>query len=377
MLLTENESKSILAEAAIAVPSGMMVRSADTVPAINAFPVAVKAQVASGGRGLAGGVVKANSQDEVVAAVARILRMEFDGARPEAVLVEPWLALDRELYLSVAVDGSAGGYVVLYSPEGGVRVEQGAPLVRYAVGHPENFRAHKMRLLMRDAETDATTRERVISMAQALLRLAHSRDLVTVEINPLAKLSDNKLVALDAKVVVDESAQFRSALIASAVDRAIQAESPMIRDALEQRLMLVWLKGAIGLISGGAGMTMAAMDMLHAAGGSAACFLDCSANPTPAGYEMAFRLLDAQPQVTAILVAIFGGGTHMDRVARVMVGLMAKRQSAKPVVFRLNGTNGQAVAPIFAAAGLTNHLLLEDAVTEVVAVACKEMSWPS
>ena len=173
MLLTENESKSILAEAAIAVPSGMMVRSADTVPAISAFPVAVKAQVASGGRGLAGGVVKANSQDEVVAAVARILRMEFDGARPEAVLVEPWLALDRELYLSVAVDGSAGGYVVLYSPEGGVRVEQGAPLVRYAVGHPENFRAHKMRLLMRDAETDATTRERVISMAQALLRLAH------------------------------------------------------------------------------------------------------------------------------------------------------------------------------------------------------------
>lgn len=369
MLLTEHESKAVLAEAVITVPEGFVVDSPAGAMRIQSFPVAVKAQVASGGRGLAGGVLKAASQEEAQSAVARIMAMEFGGTKPQFVLIEPWLPIERELYLSVTVDGAADGYCILYGPKGGVAVERGAPPVRYAVGHPSAFRAHVMRRHLMEVEPDPSLRERVISLAARLLQLAQSQDLITVEINPLARLQDGRLVAADAKVVVDESARFRSRRIASAVARSERSQPEMVAAALQQRLMLVWLGGEIGLISGGAGMTMAAMDMLNDAGGAPACFLDCSGNPTPGGYETAFRLLDEQHQVKAILVAIFGGGTHMDRVARVMVKLMGSRVATKPVVFRLNGTNGEAVGPIFDAAGLKNFLMLEDAVDAVIAAA--------
>ena len=135
--------------------------------------------------------------------------------------------------------------------------------------------------------------------------------------------------------------------------------------------MLVWLDGEVGLISGGAGMTMASMDLIGDAGGRPACFLDCSNNPTPDGYRLAFDLLDQAPAVKVILVSIFGGLTQMDRVARVMKDIMQQRRSRKPVVFRLNGTNAKQVADIFAGTGLSNHATLESAVAEAVAITRK------
>ena len=133
--------------------------------------------------------------------------------------------------------------------------------------------------------------------------------------------------------------------------------------------MLVWLDGDVGLVSGGAGMTMAAMDLIAEAGGKPACFLDCSSNPTPEGYRLAFRLLDEEPKVKVILVAIFGGGTHMNRVARSMKDNMAMRKSKKPVVFRLDGTYVDEVPAIFDTFGAHNHATLETAVKEAVKLA--------
>jgi succinyl-CoA synthetase beta subunit len=149
-----------------------------------------------------------------------------------------------------------------------------------------------------------------------------------------------------------------------------QRADPLVRDALEMRHMYVRLDGDIGLISGGAGMTMAAMDMIVEMGGRPACFLDCSPGPTSArGYRPAFAMLDADPQVKVILVSVFGGGTQMQRVASAMKEIMTERASGKPVVFRLDGTNVDQVPAIFDQFGVHNHRWLEDAVSEAVRLA--------
>jgi succinyl-CoA synthetase beta subunit len=373
MLLTEHEGKRLLREGGIRIPAGALVRSPEALARRRlSYPVAVKAQVASGGRGKAGGVLRAATPAGARNAARRILNTRFGSEKPWAVLIEPWLAIQRELYLSVTVDPAADGYVLLYSPRGGVDIEGGATPLRYDIGPARRFRAHRLREILATGEPDAALREKVVALGRRLVELASSRDCITIEINPLALLPDGSLVAADAKVVRDEYAAHRAADIRAAVEATHRREPKPIASALAGDLMLVWLDGNVGLVSGGAGMTMATMDLIGDAGGRPACFLDCSANPTPAGYRLAFDLLDREPKVKVILVSIFGGLTQMDRVARVMKDIIRERRSRKPVVFRLNGTNAGRVEEIFADSGLHNHATLEAAVAEAVAIARKK-----
>ena len=195
-------------------------------------------------------------------------------------------------------------------------------------------------------------------------------DCTTIEINPLARLADGALIAADAKVVRDEWAHFRNHEIRARREAEKQRADEFLRACLEMQHMYVRLDGNIGLISGGAGMTMAAMDMIAEYGGRPACFLDCSPGPTSTrGYRPAFAMLDADAQVKVILVSIFGGGTQMQRVANSMKEVMAERKNEKPVVFRLDGTNVDQVPGIFAQFGAHNHARLEDAVAEAVRLA--------
>lgn len=372
MLLTEYEGKCLLKDAGIKVPGGILLRSGEALARRKVtYPVAVKAQVASGGRGKAGGVVHAPTSLEARAAIQRILDTRFGEERPSAILIEPWLAIRREVYLSITIDAAADGYVLLYSPHGGVDIETAEPPLRYDIGPAHRFRSYRLREILATVERDLSFREKVIALARRLVELASSKDCITIEINPLALLEDGSVVAADAKVVRDESAAFRAADIRAAIDAAHKREPKPVARALAGDLMLVWLDGEVGLISGGAGMTMATMDLIGEAGGRPACFLDCSANPTPAGYRLAFDLLDHEPEVKVILVSIFGGLTQMDRVARVMRDIMQERKSRKPVVFRLNGTNAGRVQEIFDDAGLHNFTELEGAVAEAMAAANK------
>lgn len=367
MLITEHEGKALLAAHGVPVPQGSLVRSARHVRRWReGFPIAVKAQVSSGGRGKAGGVLRANSAEEADAAATQLFTQEFGGECPAAVLLEPWLEHARELYLGLTVDGTTGGYAMLYSPVGGIEVERQAPL-KYAFGSARDFKAHEFRRVLAQTEADGAVRERVIALARRLVFITTAIDAVTIEINPLAVMPDGKLLALDAKIVRDDSAAFRHAEVAEALERARKKERRTVAQAIKGNLMMVWLDGSVGLISGGAGMTMAAMDLIADSGERPACFLDCSSNPTPAGYALAFKLLDAEPEVKAILVSIFGGGTQMDRVARVMRDIMKKRRSRKPIVFRMNGTGRDRADEIMREAGLYNHPTIESAVDAVVA----------
>lgn len=367
MLLTEVQGKRLFQDVGIPVPPSLIVHDREEIRHISpVFPAVAKAQVASGGRGKAGGIKRCDLPQELQNAFSAIMKMSFGGAKPSAVLVEPWLEIARELYLAVTIDGRADGYSVLYSPVGGVDVESGNPLLRHPIGPLRNFRAHLFRQALAEVEPDSKIRERIIGLTRRLLQCAHAHDCLTLEINPLILLKNGSLIAGDAKVVLDDAAEFRHQFTAAAIAEGREKEPEDVRTCAEHGLMLLWLDGATGLISSGAGMTMGAMDAIDAAGGRAACFLDVSGNPTPTGFSLAFDLLDRSPQVRGILVSMFGGGLHMDRVARTLIDIMAKRTSTKPVAFRLNGTRSEIAAKLLAEAGLRNHRTLEDAVEAIV-----------
>lgn len=375
MMMLEHEAKKLLDSARVPVPDGIVVRrdrrsATRALDKVAQYPVAVKAQVRSGGRGKQGGVVKAGDAAALTAAIERLFAMDFGGERPEALLIEPWLAIDRELYLSVTVDGRADGYVVMYAPQGGINIEDGPPPARYEVGAAHRFRVHELRAVLAAHEADYALREKVVALAQRLIRTATLHDCTTIEINPLVRLADGDIIAADAKVVRDEWAAFRNREIAEHIEENKRRADRLLRGCLDMQHMYVRLDGDIALISGGAGMTMAAMDMIAEHGGRPACFLDCSPGPTSTrGYRPAFAMLDADPQVKVILVSVFGGGTQMQRVANAMKEIMAERRSRKPVVFRLDGTNVDQVPGIFSQFGARNHACLEDAVSEAVTLA--------
>ncbi len=370
MMILEHEAKALLRSAGVAVPDGTLIKPGARAPRVKNYPVAVKAQVRSGGRGKQGGVIRANNAAALKAAAKKLFATEFNGEKPEALLADPWLAIERELYLSVTIDGAAEGYVVLYSPKGGIDIEDGPPPARYPIGPAWKFRAHELRAVLEKVEKDFQMRERVIFLAQRLVETAAARDCHTIEINPLAKIKDGELMALDAKVVYDDWAHYRNADILAQRNAELKRAGKLERASLAMGHMYVKLDGDIALISGGAGMTMGAMDMIKACGGKPACFLDASPGPTSTrGYKPAFAMLDADPAVKVILVSVFGGGTHMNRVANAMKENMAMRKSRKPVVFRLDGTYVDQVPAIFDTFGAHNHATLETAVKEAVRLA--------
>lgn len=368
MLLTEAAGKRMLRTARISTAQGVVVTDEAELSAHGEwpFPVAAKAQVASGGRGKAGGVVSCANDAELRDAFRHIMSTEFSGEYPSGVLVEPWLTIDRELYLSVVVDPAASGYAVLYSPTGGVEIESAQNVVSFGFGHPEDFRGHKLRKLLTSVEEDEGVRERVIDFARTLVRLAQSAEATTVEVNPLAVCNGN-LVAVDAKVVLDDSADYRNAETAAALAESHAKEDEVAAACRDARLVFVPLGGTVGLFSGGAGMTMRAMDAVAEAGGSAAGFLDISNNPTPAGIEVALESLQRLEGVDRVLISIFGGGLDVGRIAKTLGGLMDDGQITVPIAFRLAGSGSEQASALLAERGITNHATLEAAVEELLA----------
>ncbi|HWP87496.1 MAG TPA: ATP-grasp domain-containing protein, partial [Burkholderiales bacterium] len=243
MMMLECDAKRLLASVGAAVPAGAVWRKGEPAASVKvaAYPVAVKAQVRSGGRGKQGGVVKVANATELAAAGKKLFATEFGGELPEVLLVEAWLAIEREAYLSVAVDGRAEGYVVLYSPVGGIDIEEGVPPARYPVGASWNFRVHELRAVLEKVEPDYQWREKVIALAQRLVRTAAARDCTTIEINPLVKLADGAMVAADAKIARDEWAHFRSEEIAVERDAEKARADEYLRACLDMQHMYVKL----------------------------------------------------------------------------------------------------------------------------------------
>lgn len=375
--LTEHSSKMLLARFGVPVSTSILTSTPDEAARAAAeigYPVAVKAQIAVGGRGKLAAILRSNSVGDIGVAFSRVISIEIEGMRATTALIEPWVQMERELYLSVLVDPELQGPAVLFSQSGGVDIESGqTPVIRVPLRRDYTLSAAAFRHGLANEGLSSKLVERVAVIANRLAHAFYTLDATLAEVNPLAELSDGRLLAIDARVVADDHALFRqnevAALITSMATRRIE---DLVRD--RTGLEYVQMGGNIGLISGGAGMTMAAMDLIAGMGASPACFLDCSANPTRDGYRAALDLLLDDPNVKVILISVFGGLTQVDRVARTLASLLHEKPATKPLTFRLMGTNVDEADRILAEAHLINHRSLEDAVGAAVRSAGSDVT---
>ncbi len=353
MKLHEYQAKELLAGFGVPVPQGRVARTvgeAESIAHELGGKVVVKAQAHTGGRGRGGGVKLVSSAEEARHAASEIIGMQLvthqtgpAGLPVHSVLVEEQIEIDRELYLSVAIDNAAGLPVVIASAAGGMDIEEVAAktpeqIHQQHVDPTIGFQAFQGRALAFAIGLDGDLLRPATALMTALVRAFDESDGTLVEVNPLVVTKDGKLVAADAKFSIDDNAAFRHTDLFEQRDTA--QEDPREVQADEAGLgAYVKLDGDIGCLVNGAGLAMSTMDAIVLEGGMPANFLDIGTANDVDGVMAALRIIGADPDVTAVLVNIFGGLTRADDVATGIV--QAKREGLvdQPMVVRLAGTN--------------------------------------
>lgn len=355
MNLHEYQSKAILARYGIPVPRGALVRSAEeartATQGLGAGPWIVKAQIHAGGRGKAGGIRRAQNSAEALSLTQTYLRQTLvtqqtgaAGLPVSAVWVEELTAMARELYLGAVIDRSVNKLVVMASTEGGVDIEETAvnhpqKILRVEVDPLLGLLPFQARSLGFQLSLNLTQIAQFSRLLEGLTKAFIENDFVLAEINPLVVTAEGKLVCLDAKIALDDNALFRHPELASLRDAT--QENPQERHARQFDLNYIALDGNIGCMVNGAGLAMATMDMIRLFGAMPANFLDVGGGTTTERVTEAFKLLVADPQVTAILVNIFGGIVRCDLIAEGIISAVKEVGVNVPVVVRLEGNNAK------------------------------------
>jgi len=385
MNLHEYQAKDVFRSYGIPVPAGKVAASpeeaVEAARALGGSAWVVKAQVHAGGRGKAGGVKLARELETVRTAAERMLGKALvtqqtgpEGLPVERVYVESGSEIARELYLSLTLNRERGRLALIASAAGGMDIEEVAhrtpEKILAATVHPAaGLAPHQARELAFGVGLAGAQTAQFQSLAAALYRLYLEKDLSLVEINPLIVTAEGALVALDAKINVDDSALFRHPELAQLRDAS--QEDPMERRAAEHDLNYVSLDGNIACMVNGAGLAMATMDLIKLHGGQPANFLDVGGGATSERVTVAFELILSNSRVRAVLVNIFGGIVRCDLIAEGIINAVQKVRVRVPVVVRLEGTNADKAREMLAQSGLkiTPASDLTDAARKVVALA--------
>jgi succinyl-CoA synthetase beta subunit len=385
--IQEADAKSLLLEQGLPVPGWEVVRSvaearqaAERAFAGGASLVVIKAQVLVGGRGKAGGVKVAADGAAAEAAARTILALEIKGIPVRKLLVGPAADIVREYYLGAILDRVSRRIVVMASAEGGVEIEEVAKVNPAAIhrleAHPHlgllDWQARQLAFAV--GLGGAHLRDFVL-IAKGLVATMLANDADLVEVNPLAVVrataadgaSVERLACLDAKITLDDSALFRHPRLETLRD--LDEEDPADRQAREDGINFIKLDGSIGCMVNGAGLAMTTMDLVKRAGGEPANFLDIGGGARADKVAAAMRLILADPQVTAILVNIFGGITRGDEVARGLIEARAVQGRDVPMVVRIVGTNAAEAAALLEANHFATASSLDDAAAKAVAAA--------
>jgi succinyl-CoA synthetase beta subunit len=349
----EYQAKDLLSQYGVPVARGKVASTPEEARAAAAEiggATVIKAQIHAGGRGKGGGIKFAANPGEAEAAARQVLGMTLvtpqtgpEGRLVRKVLVQEDVDIGRELYLSILIDGSVGGPILIASAAGGMEIEE------VAASHPEEihretidpaagfqpFMGREMAFalgLTGDLLRPAT------SLMAGLYRLFVEKDCSLAEINPLVVTKDNKVLAVDAKINFDDNALYRHPDVVALRD--VNEEDPLEVKAQEEGIQnYVKLDGTIGCVVNGAGLAMATMDAIKLAGGEPANFLDIGTVNDPARVVNAFGIITADPEVKAILVNIFGGMARVDVIAQGIIEAHKTMNVRIPVVARLAGTN--------------------------------------
>lgn len=382
MNLHEYQAKSLLAGFGVPSPKGRRAESADEAVAAAGelgLPAVVKAQIHAGGRGKAGGVRLCRAEAEVREAAEALLGSTLvtkqtgpDGRLVRTLLVEEGVEIARELYASIVVDRSSGRPIVIASASGGMDIEEVAErspekILTETVDPAMGLQPFQARRLALGLGLEGGVFRRGASFLLDLYRAFDGLDASQVEINPMLVTGSGEVVALDAKVSVDDSALFRQPEAAALRD--LHEESPLEVEAGRYGLNYIKLDGAVGCMVNGAGLAMATMDIVKLAGSSPANFLDVGGGANAEQIENAFRILTQDEDVRAVLINIFGGILRCDRLAEGLIAAVRKLDTRLPIVIRMKGTNVEIARKMLEESGLdfTTADGMRDAAEAVVA----------
>ena len=366
MDIHEYQAKDILARFGVPAPRGGLAYSPEQA-AYRAREIGgnrwiVKAQIHSGGRGKAGGVKLCSSEDEVEEAANELFgkRLVTQQTGPAGkvvyrLYVEAAVAIKREIYLGFVLDRVSERVMVVASSSGGMEIEEIAvrspqSIIRTVVEPAVGMQAFQAREIAFGLGIEPALVQEAVKAILGAYKAFEELDATMVEINPLVITEDGRVLAADAKMTFDDNALFRRPHVAELRDKS--QEDPRETRAADRGLAYVGLDGNIGCIVNGAGLAMATMDMIKAAGGEPANFLDIGGGATPERVSKAFRLVLSDANVQAILVNIFAGINRCDWVAEGVVQALEKNPVNIPVVVRLAGTNVEEGRKILARSGL-------------------------
>jgi succinyl-CoA synthetase beta subunit len=378
MDLLEYQGKQLFARHGVPVPTGKPARTVEEAVAAAdeiGYPCVVKAQVQIGGRGKAGGIKVANSQDEARQHAEAILGMDIRGLTVHELWIEGASEIASEYYASVIFDRSAKAPLVMLSTKGGMDIEQvaeedPAAIARLHVDPLVGFQDFHGRRLAFEAGVDSDVVRPVGGMLAKLYDAFIAEDATLVEVNPMIITPDRDVKALDAKVTLDDNAMFRHP--DNAELRDLSREDPQERMAKERGLTYVKLDGDIGILGNGAGLVMSTLDVVAQAGGSPANFLDAGGGSKAEAITSAVEVILSNERVKAVLFNIFGGITRGDEVAKGLIEAFHQINPTVPFVVRLDGTNDEEGRRLLAEANLPNvhtEATMDGAAEKVVELA--------
>jgi succinyl-CoA synthetase beta subunit len=330
---------------------------------------AVKAQVLVGGRGKAGGVKIASSPEEAHTHAGNILGMTIKSLPVWKVLVSKAVEIEREYYMGITIDRSGKSITLIASASGGVDIEK--------LARVESQKVHRLAINplkgVSDEETKGVLQKvfkkkelltQAMDTAKSLFKLFMENDCSLVEINPYALIKSGELIALDAKIVIDENGMFKHENLEGMRNR--EEYGPDELEARTWGLSFINMEGNIGCIVNGAGLAMATMDIIKLFGGSPANFLDVGGSSSPEKVLHAFEIISHNKGVKAILINIFGGITRCDDIAKGILQAKKEKDLSVPLVIRLIGTNEKEGRALLKEAGIEAHEDLAKAVQKVV-----------
>jgi len=375
MKLHEYQSKLIFAEYGVPIPKGRVAATASEAKQIAeelGGRVVVKSQVLVGGRGKAGGIRLAKSPAEAEEIATQILGMEIKGLPVRKVLIDEAADIQHEIYLGITNDRAARRPVMMASSEGGVDIEEVArvtpeKIIRAHIDPLMGLQGYQARDIAAGIDLPRELWRSFGKIAEGLWQAYKQSDATLAEINPLVITNDKRLLAVDGKMVLDDSALFLHPELADKRDLDVEASAEI--EARKYGLSFIKLDGDIGCMVNGAGLAMTSMDVIKFFGGEPANFLDIGGGANAEKVAAAFRIILSDPNIKAILINIFGGITRGDEVARGILAAMEEVKPDVPMVVRLVGTNAEEGRKLLADAKMITADTLADAAQKAVAAA--------
>ena len=385
MKIHEYQAKAILARHGVPVPRGEVAFDAaaarEAAQRLGGPVLVVKAQIHAGGRGKGGGVKLAHSPDEVEAIARDMLGMRLvthqtgpDGRVVSRVLIEEGLQIARELYVSLLLDRAAGRLVLMASAAGGMDIEEVAArtpeqIVRVHIEPGVGIVPFEARRIGFAIGLDGAQTGRFVAVATGLYRAFEANDASLLEINPLIVTASGGLIALDAKMNIDDNALYRHPDIRDLRD--LGEEDPLEIEASRFSLNYIRLDGTIGCMVNGAGLAMATMDIIKLAGGEPANFLDVGGGANAEQIRNAFKILTSDRNVRSVLINIFGGILRCDVLAQGVIAAVKELGVPVPIVIRMEGTNVEEGKRLLRTSGMnfTTADSMDEAARKVVQLA--------